>query len=163
MFFVTLFSPIGRLGRLAYIGYSILAGFLGALILLLGLLVGMGALYPARGAFATGDLSTAASTIFHAPDTRSAAIAGLAILALSVLAAWWMLAMITVKRLHDIGVSGLHLLWIVPLQTLEDTKLLPWPMRVIAGLCSLGITLWLLCKRGTEGVNAYGPPPGEYI
>src|SRR5882762_2582235 len=75
----------GRLGRLAYFGYSILLWFVLALIALI-------MIWPA----------------YHTPNQTTVVV--LASVILGVIAIWCGLAL-TVKRLHDLDLSGWHYLW----------------------------------------------------
>jgi uncharacterized membrane protein YhaH (DUF805 family) len=126
-----LFGFTGRLARLPYFGYSLLS------VLLLGL-----------AAFVAFPL------FFAAP-----VLGVISVLALGVVGAWTGLA-ISAKRLHDLGMSGLHLIWIAALGTasraMEESEPL---ISSLFGVAELIVWLFLLFAPGEPSDNQYGPAP----
>lgn len=125
----------GRIGRLAYLGWNFGISVLLAAIILLAL-----ALLP-LGGFAT---------------TLGWVLLGLALLifALSYVA-------VVGRRLHDVGLSSLHVVWLLPLMLLagwygqfgagDDAE------RIAAALLATALHGWLLLMPGERGANAHGP------
>jgi uncharacterized membrane protein YhaH (DUF805 family) len=86
-----------------------------------------------------------------------------------------MMARPMTRRLHDLGLSGSHLAWILPIllagpfvgtsADLADTPLLiPVPGAValisdIVALCASMVLLAMFFWPGNKGANRYGPPP----
>jgi uncharacterized membrane protein YhaH (DUF805 family) len=78
----------------------------------------------------------------------------------------WLLAAITIKRLHDRGKSGwwiaLFLIAPRPLDRLSD-----WldygPLAALVSALDIGLSVWcfveLFCLRGKKGPNRFGPDP----
>ena len=127
-----LFGFDGRLGRLAYLGYWVLAIVAQSLMTsVAGLLFKMGGNGPIVGGIIT------------------ALIMGFGV--------WAMLAL-QVKRLHDIGYSGLHVIWItvLGLGTVIMAAMAPI-LAVIGGLMGLCVFLWLLFAPGQPEANKFGP------
>jgi uncharacterized membrane protein YhaH (DUF805 family) len=139
---LALFSWSGRMGRLAYFGYSLL---LGAVLVVLGLVL----LLPLR----------------NAADSRGVMIAIVAVLVVMGILGGFCLA---AKRLHDLDMSALHYVWIIfvpallngfgaAMQQLQMT--LPALFcSLFGGLISVVMGLFLLFWPGTEGPNRYGEP-----
>jgi uncharacterized membrane protein YhaH (DUF805 family) len=71
-------------------------------------------------------------------------------------AAAWICGALVAKRLHDMGYSGAHAIWIVPIQLAAGwygrQSMILWAVAVSLGL-------YLLFTRGEDGNNAYGPEP----
>jgi len=136
-----LFSWGGRMGRLAYFGYS---------ILLFGVLavIGLVLLLPLRNA---GDGGLAV---------------GIAIGAILVLAMLYGGFCLCAKRLHDLNLPAWHYVWIVLLpsflngagQAMKQTGAeLPGLLTGLLGsVISLLVGLYLLFWPGTDGPNDYG-------
>lgn len=122
----------GRIGRLAFLGLNVL----------FGLAFG--------GLFAGSLLLTQSSFGLAAITGKVIAVVG-----------WtWVSAVLNVRRLHDIGWSGTYAVWLVLLgnsSVLGDVA--PVLVTLMTGV-NLAVLLWLLLKRGEDGYNAYGPPPG---
>jgi uncharacterized membrane protein YhaH (DUF805 family) len=88
-------------------------------------------------------------------DAAGDGLDGLGTLLLPVLAvAGWSLLALGAKRLHDIGLSALHLAWIslVPVAASVLPSLLQWPAALLPWV-------WLCVASGTEGPNRFGPDP----
>ena len=145
----TLFGFRGRMARLPYFGYGLL--FLGLCVFLILVWVGL---------IATG-------------------VVGLIILGsiLMWVVCGWMGLALTIKRLHDLGLSGYHMIWIFGLSVVAGQLGSPTSSEAIgilsglssgtigilsslASLASLIVTLWLLFAPGQPRTNGYGPPPG---
>jgi uncharacterized membrane protein YhaH (DUF805 family) len=135
-----LFSWSGRLGRLAYFGYSMV---LVAVLLVLGLIL----LLPLR----------------NAENGLGVGIAIGAILVLMGLFGGFCLA---AKRLHDLNMSAWHYAWIILVPAflnglgaaIKQTGMeLPGLLTSLVGsVISLGVGLFLLFWPGTDGANDYG-------
>ncbi len=126
------FSFRGRLGRLAYFGYGLLAFLLGGILMAIG---GALAGYNAYGAAVVP-------------------------LAAGVVVIIWSSAAITIKRLHDMDLSGIHLWWIYGISALGAAlQQVSQGLSIVLGAVNFGVGIWLLFKRGTNGDNRYGPPP----
>ena len=68
---------------------------------------------------------------------------------------------VTARRLHDLGLSGWHVLWLVGLSggaVYFDDHHPPTAYGLSAGLAVFG--LGLLFMPGETNENAHGPPPG---
>ena len=138
-----LFSWGGRLGRLAYFGYS---------FLLTSVLVGLGfiLLWPLR----------------NAEDAQGVTIAIVVILALMAIMGGFCLA---AKRLHDLDMSAWHYVWMsfVPgifqgsgFALKQQGMTLPGlGMTLLGLLVSLVVGLFLLFWPGTDGTNQFGERP----
>lgn len=126
------FSFRGRLGRLAYFGYGLLA------LLVSGIVIGIG------GAFAAGHATIPATIL----------------IGIGVVVLLWSSLAISVKRLHDMDLPGIHLVWINTISSLSGA--LQWvspALAIIFGAIYFGVAMWMLFKRGTNGDNRYGPSP----
>jgi len=141
----TLFSFRGRIARLRYFGYGCLAGLI-AVLLITG---GGVAFYLGRTVSTTGT-----------PGAGLVVVACLLILAGLVCAGWARLAL-TIKRLHDIGLIGTHVIWILLLD-LSSSLVARASLGVglLLELASVGVSLWLLFQPGQDTTNRYGPVPG---
>jgi uncharacterized membrane protein YhaH (DUF805 family) len=90
---------------------------------------------------------------------------GAMLLAAGVVSTWVILALIA-KRLHDIGLRGVHAIWIVPLIAagpIAENGIGSPVFRLldfVLLLTPLGIGLWLILAPGQRRENEYGPPPG---
>lgn len=131
----TLFGLKGRIARLPYLGYSILS-FITACALMI-----------------------AAVSIARPFDGIGAGLSLLVIIAAFVGLLWANLAL-SVKRLHDMGYSGLHLIWIYLIQYgAGSIGAVDQTAGVIASLISIGLGMWMLCAPGDRDDNAFGPHP----
>jgi len=138
-----LFSWSDRMGRLAYFGYT---SALGAILGVLGLIL----LLPLRNA-------------------ENGKAMGIIIVILLVAMALWGGFCLMAKRLHDLDMSAWHYAWIVMVPAFfhglgvallgTDMKF-PGLLAITAGsVISLGVTLFLMFWRGTDGTNQYGERP----
>lgn len=136
-----LFSWSGRLGRLAYFGYSFL---LVAIVTVIGLIL----LLPLRNA---GDGGLAVGIVIGA------------ILVLTLLFGGFCLA---AKRLHDLNLPAWHYAWIVLLPSFlngvgvamkQTGAEVPGLVTSLLGsVISILVGLFLLFWPGTDGANDYG-------
>jgi uncharacterized membrane protein YhaH (DUF805 family) len=126
----------GRLGRLAYFGYSIVFGIVLAVIAALLIL-------PSR----------------NSPSGGTVIIVTVIIVGLVGL--WGGIAL-SVKRLHDLDKSGWHYAWMVLVPGLINGigrgAGIP-AVAAIGGLLSLGIWVYLVFWPGTPGYNRFGEQP----
>jgi uncharacterized membrane protein YhaH (DUF805 family) len=126
-----LFGFSGRLARLPYFGYSLVALVLLALAFFF--IVNVFITNPALG------------------------LAG--VLVIGIVAIWTSLA-ITAKRLHDLGLSGGHVIWMFGLGAMSRVTSPTNPgLGMLFGLAELIAWLWLLFAPGQPAANAYGPEP----
>lgn len=85
------------------------------------------------------------------------------LIALFIFNVWASLALV-VKRLHDLNLSGAHMIWIflfsIFMTILSPFIVYSWGVVFIGlgVLINCGIMLWLSCTPGTNGHNKYGPP-----
>jgi len=140
-----LFGYQGRLSRLAYFGYSLL---LGAIFMAIFVVVCMTA----------GFVAVQNGT---SPE-RAGEIAGLATAGLLLLVAIWPASALITKRLHDMGQSGAHTIWIM-LLSYAGLVVSDLGASAILGLASMVASLWLLFGPGEPGPNRYGMPPGTPV
>src|SRR5262245_36947373 len=134
-----LYSPGGRIARLPYFGYSCLNFLIFVLaivipILLLWLVAGPGEALSAAGRL----------TLSLAPPS---AWAGL-VVALSIVAAFAAFvsaAVLTIKRLHDLGHSGWHVIWIVVLTSGASSSSTSHVtvVSVVLDIIGVCVSLWL--------------------
>jgi uncharacterized membrane protein YhaH (DUF805 family) len=68
----------------------------------------------------------------------------------------WVGGALVAKRLHDMGYSGAHAIWIMPVQLAAG-----WYGRqyMILWAVAVSLGLYLVFTRGEGGNNAYGPEP----
>lgn len=67
---------------------------------------------------------------------------------------------LTIKRLHDVNYSGVHLCWIYPLILLAAELEKPAPVfAAIVSCANLAISLAILLAPGTPSDNDYGTQP----
>ncbi|GAB2177358.1 DUF805 domain-containing protein [Dongia sp. agr-C8] len=135
-----LFSWGGRMGRLAYFGYSML---LVAVLVVLGLVL----LLPLR----------------NATDARGVTIAIIVIL---VAMGIWGGFCLAAKRLHDVNLSAWHYAWMIVVPaicnglgaalTKSGMQVPGLTATILGGVISLGVSLFLLLWPGTDGPNDYG-------
>jgi uncharacterized membrane protein YhaH (DUF805 family) len=138
-----LFSWSGRLGRLAYFGYSML---LGTVLVVLGLIL----LLP----------------LYNAQSGMGVGIAIAVILALMAIFGGFCLA---AKRLHDLDMSAWHYAWIILVPSFfnglglamkQGGMEVPGLLTSLVGsVISLGVGLFLLFWPGTDGTNRFGERP----
>jgi uncharacterized membrane protein YhaH (DUF805 family) len=66
-----------------------------------------------------------------------------------------------IKRLHDLGLSGVHVIWIMLLGAAASAISDIEPVTGILLSCaSIGVQLWLYFAPGVGQSNQYGPVPG---
>ncbi|MBV8650083.1 MAG: DUF805 domain-containing protein [Alphaproteobacteria bacterium] len=138
------FSFEGRIGRPTYVLYGLLTLVIGAL------LIGLGG-------------SAVETVAGHAAGLTFAILAGLATL--------WIGLSLTIRRLHDVGRSGIHSAWIVPLLLADGvvpfavTSSMQQRFLVTMALSAviLVVLFAVLLRRGTEGPNRFGSPPGVLV
>ena len=123
-----IFGFQGRLGRPAYFGCNVVV-FVCALPLMV-----FGASVGENGAEGVG---------------LTMIVAGAVVLVCGTLA-------LTIKRLHDIGMSGAHAFWIYAIILMNGHISEGSGM----GLIRVGVALWLLFMPGQPEDNEYGPAPG---
>jgi uncharacterized membrane protein YhaH (DUF805 family) len=131
----TMFGLRGRLNRAAYIGYGLLS-FAGVFVAS-GILIGIGV----SGGGAPGPILIACAL----------GLPGFA-------AAVWVGIALGVKRLHDMDMSGAHLIWIYLVPAVAGAVSEAVGVSFVGTLVGLGITLWLWCTPGTNGANRFGEP-----
>ncbi len=131
-----LFNFSGRMGRLVYFGWSVLATGI------LTILTFMGEYLYFFG---------------HTHGSEILIILALILFLLSTVLALWAGASVAVKRLHDMNLPGYHIIWIMGLY-------LAWPILVMVSLPDVAIVdkillliplLVLLFVPGTKGSNKY--------
>lgn len=81
----------------------------------------------------------------------------LAVLGLAMLMLWVSVA-ITVKRLHDVGLSGLNAIWIGLLGMIGDPLDTNAPILMGAAAISIIAQLWLCIEPGAKRPNRFGNP-----
>jgi uncharacterized membrane protein YhaH (DUF805 family) len=126
----------GRLGRLAYFGYSIL------LALVLGL-IALVMIWPA----------------YNTPN--QGLVITVAVVVVGAIAIWCGICL-AVKRLHDLDLSGWHYAWMALVPGVINglgVGMQSIPTRAVGGVLSLGIGLYLLLWPGTDGMNRFGYRP----
>jgi uncharacterized membrane protein YhaH (DUF805 family) len=132
----TLFAFRGRIPRRQYLAFSLLASVIAFLAIAL-----------------------AAVSLDDVGDGMGGLI-GFAFMILLVIAAIWSGCALMAKRLHDLGWSGFHAVWIYGLATASGAAEARSPEVAAAlGLVPLLVYAWLLAARGNAGENRYGPPP----
>jgi uncharacterized membrane protein YhaH (DUF805 family) len=136
--FQTLFGFDGRVARLPYFCWGVLASILSVF----GIFAGVYGYGPGGGGTMLG---------------------GLVLLA-GVIASIWTVVALTVKRLHDMGHDGLHAAWIfvsgvvgAVVGEFSDE------VALICALASLSGGLWLMFAAGEPRGNRYGPAPGPHV
>lgn len=141
-----MFSFNGRLARLPFFGYSVLA------------------------AISVVVLAIAARVFFAAFPPILMTVANLLAVAIMGGGIWAGLALAT-KRLHDLGFSGLHLIWMYGIQfvfgfissaanlgiTFDPSVVI---LAFIGNIGSVAIWLLILLAPGNPQKNKYGPVPG---
>jgi uncharacterized membrane protein YhaH (DUF805 family) len=132
-----LFSFRGRIGRLTYFGYSMLVW------IILSIMGGIHRLVMTLPNNGVGDVLPwwATYLTFFAIGT-------------------WVLYALQAKRLHDLGFSGLHLIWISAVW--GGTTVMVWlspVLAVIGGLFGACVYLWLYLAPGQPEENRFGLSP----
>lgn len=141
MWLIETFTPGGRIGRVQY---------------LLGHLVGL------TIAAVAMILPFVLSSLFGALGF-SVFSALMMVLAMIVLfgGAFYVMVVLTVKRLHDLNMSSLHCIWIMALSFAASAAEGAHEAGASAffSLCSVGAGLWLLFAPGVPYDNEHGPQP----
>jgi uncharacterized membrane protein YhaH (DUF805 family) len=129
-----MFSFKGRIGRLTYLGYG-LAAYLAVLV----------SIPPALAVIDRGSVGTGV---------------GVLLILIGFAASIWIGFAASVRRLHDLNMSGSHTVWMCALllfsgalERISEVLLIP---AVIAGFA---VPLWLLLWPGTRADNEFGPAP----
>lgn len=130
-----LFSFTGRIGRMAYFGYFFVLCIFMAVF-------GAGAALVAK----TGD--------------GGAIVGGLMMIAMGIAYLWAGMA-ITVKRLHDINLSGLYLIGFygIAIAAFALTQVNA-TVSILLYVAQAMIGLYIVFAPGTQGSNRFGPAPG---
>jgi uncharacterized membrane protein YhaH (DUF805 family) len=140
----TLFGFTGRIARLPYFGYSILVG-----ILFIATMVAGGVMIAA---------------VAGGQGRGGAALLGLLVIACGFIAFLWAGVALMVKRLHDLGMSGLHAIWIYAVHMGGSLVAHQSPaLAILLYLAAFCIALWLWFGPGQPAANEYGPVPGERL
>jgi uncharacterized membrane protein YhaH (DUF805 family) len=128
-----LFSFNGRLGRLAFFGYVVL------MYVIFGLIATVG---------------------FGIIGSGNNALGGLMV-GLGFIAFLWMDLAVVVKRLHDLNLPGVHLLWIsAPSVVATCVASSNGSLAAICWVAHFLIGLWMTFAPGTLGPNRFGERPG---
>ena len=134
-----LFGLDGRLARLPFLG----CGLLALLVVTFGMLVAFGFLYLGVAYQNDGKL-----------------IIGVLIGMPTFIAFFWAGLALTIKRLHDMGLAGSHVIWIFILNIAGIAGTQAYPaLGIILGLLSFGVALWLFLAPGQAAANTYGAIP----
>lgn len=129
-----LFTFNGRIGRTAFLGYSVILMISSISLLFLSILW-------------AGNNRTTMEYIIGSSAFIVAALS------------FWPAAALLIKRLHDLNYSAWHCLWLVILwlgYLLDDV--LPNPALAIVELAALATVIWLLAAPGSLESNNYGEP-----
>ena len=132
-----IFSFSGRLGRLAYLGLSILCNIVWGILIALGLKAG---------------------SVGHLDHDLILTTVGLLLAILGVIMLQWSVLSLTVRRLNDLDLSGVHASWVLfgpSLLAIVASKSASG-LLFVAALLGLGIGLWLIFAPGTDGRNSFG-------
>jgi len=148
--FTLAFVPGGRIGRLNYF-LVFLALFLVSLLALIVMIFTVGFSILASGNPGAAGMGMAMGMTF------------LSIVAL-YLVSQYVSVVVTVKRLHDIGLSGWHAAWIYAIGLLDGILLssdgiVSSLLGVLLGLVWLGAWIWLQATPGEATANEYGYAP----
>jgi uncharacterized membrane protein YhaH (DUF805 family) len=66
----------------------------------------------------------------------------------------------TIRRLHDMGLSGYHAIWVGAAQAIWAPLSYGPPEVMLAGLPLAAVGVWLLFWPGNRGPNRFGERPG---
>jgi len=129
----TVFDFDGRIGRFAYLLYSILNWLVTAALLIIGLV-----------------LTKPGLTV----------IPGILLVFAAMVSLIWVSLALMVKRLHDTGYSGAHAVWVVLLAILAAATAFSNPVLAFALLVAIVVIFcWLVYAPGDAGRNLFGPAP----
>jgi uncharacterized membrane protein YhaH (DUF805 family) len=67
---------------------------------------------------------------------------------------------LTIRRLHDLGLSGYHAIWVSAAETVWAPLSYGPPEVMLAGLPLAAVGLWLLFWPGNRGLDRFGERPG---
>ncbi|HWX13658.1 MAG TPA: DUF805 domain-containing protein [Methylocella sp.] len=67
---------------------------------------------------------------------------------------------LTIRRLHDMGLSGYHAIWVSAAQAAWAPLSYGPPEVMLAGLPLAAVGVWLLFWPGNRGPNRFGERPG---
>jgi uncharacterized membrane protein YhaH (DUF805 family) len=123
----------GRIGRFAYLLYTILNWLVTAILVVAGLV-----------------LTRPGLTL----------IPGILLVVAAMVGLIWVNLALTVKRLHDTGHSGVHVIWIALLVGVAVASAYSNPgLAFVLLVAIVGIFCWLVYAAGDEGRNLFGPAP----
>jgi uncharacterized membrane protein YhaH (DUF805 family) len=126
----SLFRFEGRIARLPFFLYSLFVLVIGC-----ALLVG-GGLHIFRESYGFGALVIVCGAVWLS----------------------WTSIALTIKRLHDLGHTGQHLIWIALLGGLSEALIDISPgLSVLVSMVSVAVSLYLLFVPGNKTDNIYGP------
>jgi uncharacterized membrane protein YhaH (DUF805 family) len=123
----------GRLARLPFFGRGVFLGVVAAALAM-------------------------ASIPFFSREGLSWGLGLLIVVAALVLLAVGSLSLI-VRRLHDLGLSGYHAIWVFAAETVWVPLSYGPPEVMLAGLPLAAVGLWLLFWPGNRGPNRFGEKP----
>jgi|SRR5581483_8246184 len=66
---------------------------------------------------------------------------------------------LTARRLHDLGLSGYHALWVVAANVLSEFLSRGSSKAVLVSLPFAAVGLWLMFWPGNKAANGFGPVP----
>ncbi len=143
-----LFSFQGRIGRLRHLGGNLIIWLVGGGVLLWA-------------------WQTVLSPFWQAGDDMKVPLGNLAalavVIALFVVLTCWATLALTAKRLHDMDMSGWHLLWMIALSSLApnlDPATAELSIGTVLKVAGFLAWAWVFVVPGTRGPNRYGPAPG---
>jgi uncharacterized membrane protein YhaH (DUF805 family) len=137
-FFQIFFSSTGRLARMPYFLYSIL------LVGIFGLVMGAG-------------------VVMFADPNSSGIVKALGVVLMLVTTISYVvgITMLTIKRLHDLGFGGAHVLWYVGLQIASVLAASEKSsIGILFTVASILFSLWVLFAPGEAGDNRFGRRDG---
>ncbi len=85
--------------------------------------------------------------------------AGLVVVAAAVAVIGVCAFSLTARRLHDLGLSGYHALWVVAANVLSEALSYGSDKAVLASLPFAAVGLWLMFWPGNKAANGFGPAP----
>jgi len=141
----------GRLNRLRYFGYGVLANVVLAILVLAIVFIGIG-----------GALSLDVGAL----SLDVGALGGILFLILPLYGVlFWVALCLMVKRLHDLNQSGWWVLFLFGFSFVGGfiSGISPEMenLALVFNIPVIGFVLWLLFWPGTAGDNQYGPDPLE--
>jgi uncharacterized membrane protein YhaH (DUF805 family) len=100
-----------------------------------------------------------ASVPLFATDTRLGYWAGVLVVMIALALAVVGLASLTVRRLHDLGLSGYHAIWVGAAQVGWEALSNAPPEKFVFGLPLAGVLLWVVFWPGNRKANRFGDVP----